>query len=109
MGGATGPELPGWLSGRAGAWRIRVAAQPGAAATGAVGDHDGCLKLRVAAPPVDGRANDEIARFIAARLELPRRAVRLAAGASSRRKLFEVDCDLAGAEVARRLYQGARP
>jgi len=104
-----GQTLPSWLGGKRGAWRIRVAAQPGAARSEIVGEHDGCLKLRVAAPPVDGRANEEIARFLAERLVLPKRSVRLVSGASARRKLFEVDAERDVAELAARLYQGARP
>lgn len=99
--------LPSWLGGAPGGWRIRVAAQPGAARTEIVGEHDGCLKLRVGAPPVDGRANDEIARFLAARLDLPKRAVRLVAGAGARRKLFEADAAIDAASLCARLYQGA--
>lgn len=100
-------SLPSWLGGAPGGWRIRVAAQPGAARTEVVGEHDGCLKLRVGAPPVDGRANDEIARFLAARLDLPKRSVRLLAGAGARRKLFEADAAIDGATLRARLYQGA--
>lgn len=100
---------PPWLSGSPGAWRIRVAAQPGAARSEVSGEHDGCLKLRVAAPPVDGRANDEIVRFLADRLDLPKRAVRLVAGASGRRKVFEAGADLDADTLVARLYQGARP
>lgn len=102
-------SLPVWLSGAPGAWRIRVAAQPGAARSQVVGEHDGCLKLRVAAPPVDGRANDEIALWLADRLDLPKRSVRLVAGASARRKLFEVAAVLEAGALVALLYQGACP
>lgn len=101
--------LPVWLSGTPGAWRIRIAAQPGAARSDVVGIHDDCLKLRIAAPPVDGRANDEVVRFIAERLGVPRKLVRLAAGAAARRKLVETDAELDAAQMAARLYQGERP
>jgi uncharacterized protein (TIGR00251 family) len=101
--------LPTWLGGKRGAWRIRVVAQPGAARSEIVGEHDGGLKLRVAAPPVDGRANEEIARFLAGRLGLSKRSVRLVSGASARRKLFEVAAERDAAEMAALLYQGARP
>ncbi|MFO1299290.1 MAG: DUF167 domain-containing protein [Burkholderiaceae bacterium] len=101
--------LPPWLTGAAGAWRIRIAAQPGAARSEAVGEHDGCLKLRVGAPPVDGRANEAIVQFLAERLGVPRRAVRLVAGPGSRRKVFEVSAPLGPDEIVASLYQGARP
>ena len=101
--------LPSWLTGSAGAWRIRVAAQPGAARSEVVGEHDGCLKLRVGAPPVDGRANEAIVQFLAERLGVPKRTVRLVAGPGGRRKVFEVSAPLAAAAVVALLYQGARP
>lgn len=103
------PPLPGWLSGTPGAWRIRIAAQPGAARSEIVGEHDGCLKLRVAAPPTDGRANDAIVRLLSGRLGVPARAVRLVAGHAARRKLVEVAAPLEAGALAALLYQGARP
>lgn len=103
------PSLPVWLEGSPGAWRLRIAAQPGAPRTEVVGEHDGCLKLRVAAPPVEGRANDEIVRFLGERLSVPKRAVRLVAGASARRKRFAVDASLDAQALRAALYQGARP
>ena len=104
-----GPARPPWLSGRAGAWAVRLAVQPGASRTEPAGDFDGCLKLRVAAPPVDGRANEAVTRWLAGALGIPRSAVTLAAGASGRRKVFELACDLPAEEIARSLYQGERP
>jgi uncharacterized protein YggU (UPF0235/DUF167 family) len=52
---------------------------------------DGELHARVAAPAVDGAANHAILRLIADELDVPRTAVRLAAGASGRKKLVAVD------------------
>jgi len=101
--------LPAWLEGEPGAWRLRVAAQPGAARTEVVGEFDGCLKLRVAAPPVDGRANDEIARFLAERLALPKRSVRLVSGAAARRKRFALDAPHDAAALCAALHQAALP
>lgn len=102
-------SLPVWLEGAPGAWCLRIAAQPGAPRTEVVGEHDGCLKLRVAAPPIDGRANDEIVRFLAERLSVPKRSVRLVSGAGARRKRFAVDAPVDAAALCAALYQGARP
>ncbi len=100
---------PVWLEGAPGDWRLRIAAQPGAARTQVGGEFDGCLRLRIAAPPVDGRANTEIIRFLAERLQVPRRAIRLLSGAGSRRKRFAVEAALDAAALRQALdpdYQG---
>ncbi len=87
--------MPEWLTGVAGQWRLRLHVQPGASRTAVQGEHDGCLKLAVAAPPVDGRANDAIVKWFAKRQGVPRSAVRIAAGASARRKTLLVEADVA--------------
>jgi uncharacterized protein len=61
-----------------------------------VGRHGDALKIRIAAPPVDGAANDELIRFLAARLSVPRGAIAITAGGSSRRKTVSI----AGIETA---------
>jgi len=75
---------------------------PGARRSEIVGVADGRLRIRVAAPAHEGRANAELLRFLAAQLDVPRRAVSLAAGAGSRRKLVRID-GLAEDEARRRL------
>ena len=90
-GGSQAKELPEWLAGSSGQWRLRLAVQPGAPRTLVVGIHDGSLKLRVAAPPVDGRANDEILRWLSKLLGVPRAQLRIATGESSRRKSVAID------------------
>jgi uncharacterized protein len=50
------------------------------------GEHDGALKIRLAAPPVDGKANDALRRLLAGRLNLPLSAVSIVAGEKSRTK-----------------------
>jgi uncharacterized protein len=70
---------------------LRVAVTPNARRTGADGLHDGCLRVRLAAPPVDGKANDALQEWLAGELHLPRRGVRLERGASARRKLLALD------------------
>lgn len=64
--------------------------QPGARTTELAGLHGDALKIRLAAPPVDGKANAALIDFIADRLEIARSAVRLKSGQSSRRKVLEV-------------------
>ena len=77
--------------------RVHVWVQPGAKRTEPAGRHGGDPKLRVAARPEDGRANAELCAFLAARLGVPKAAVAVVAGHSSRRKLLEVPDAAAGA------------
>ncbi len=64
--------------------------QPGARKTGFAGLHGDALKIRLAAPPVDGKANEALIKFIAETLRLPKSAVNLKSGQTSRRKLIEL-------------------
>jgi uncharacterized protein (TIGR00251 family) len=63
---------------------------PNAARTQVQGLHDGALKVRLHAPPVDGKANAALAQWLAEVLEVPRAGVTLVRGTSSRRKQLEV-------------------
>jgi uncharacterized protein (TIGR00251 family) len=54
------------------------------------GRHGDALKIRIAAPPVEGAANNELIRFLAARLGIPRRAIAITAGESRRRKTISI-------------------
>ena len=55
------------------------------------GWHGDAVKIRLAAPPVDGAANDALTAFLADRLAVPRSAVSLLGGATSRRKRVRID------------------
>ena len=81
---------------------IEIWVQPRASRNEVVGRQGGALKIRVAAPPVDGEANEALLRFIAKSLGLPRRAVAIVRGASGRRKSVRVR-GLAPDQVAERL------
>lgn len=76
---------------REGAVRFSVRVQPRSSRAGIDGLHGEALKLRVNAPPVDGAANAAVIEVLAEALGVPRRAVRIVAGDSSRSKLVEVD------------------
>lgn len=82
--------------------RIRLHVQPRASRTEATGLHGGALKVRLAAPPVDGAANEALVRWIADRLDVPRSAVSITGGGSSRTKTVEV-AGIDEAEARRRL------
>ncbi|HMA39060.1 MAG TPA: DUF167 domain-containing protein [Gemmatimonadales bacterium] len=64
---------------------------PRAKVTEVAGRHGDAIRVRLAAPPVDGAANEELVRFLAERLDVPRSAVAIVRGASARRKTVAVD------------------
>jgi uncharacterized protein (TIGR00251 family) len=87
--------------------RLRLRVSPGANRAGVIGRHGPAWKVRVAAPPEDGRANDALVRLLAETLSVPRRAVKLVSGQSARDKIVEltgIDEDL----VERRLTSAVR-
>jgi uncharacterized protein len=85
------------------ATRISIYVQPRAARTAIAGLHDGCIKIRLAAPPVDGAANAALLAFLAEQLGVAKQHVRLIAGHASRRKVIEVDgLSLAAVQAALR-------
>lgn len=85
--------------------RFDVRVQPRASRTAVGGAHGGALRVRLSAPPVDGAANDALVEALADALGVPRRAVRIVAGATSRGKVVEVD---AGAETGAAARVGER-
>ncbi len=64
-----------------------------------VSAEDGALRVRVAAPPVDGAANAALCRLLAAELGVSRGAVRVVAGETGRRKVVEVEIGPAALET----------
>lgn len=70
--------------------RIAVYAQPRASRSELVGTHDGALKVRLQAPPVDGAANAALVRLVAESLGVRPKQVRLSRGGVSRRKEIEI-------------------
>ncbi len=75
-----------WLSPHARGVVIAFHVQPNAPRTEVQGEHGGALKLRLAAPPVDGKANDTLVRWVAERTGVARSAVELISGEKDRRK-----------------------
>jgi uncharacterized protein (TIGR00251 family) len=64
--------------------------QPGAKRTEVAGEHGEALKVRLGAPPVDGKANEALIAFLADRLGIPKARVILEAGQTSRSKRVRV-------------------
>lgn len=69
---------------------ISVHAQPGAKRTEVAGLHGEALKIRVAAPALEDRANDALIEFVAKKLGVARRDVTIANGEKSREKRLEI-------------------
>jgi uncharacterized protein (TIGR00251 family) len=88
----------------AGKVRIPVRAQPRASRSEIVGEYDGALKIRIAAPPVEGEANRELIRFLARTIGVPQSSVEITSGASGKTKIVQVD-GVALADVRRALGQ----
>jgi uncharacterized protein (TIGR00251 family) len=84
--------------------QIVVHVVPRARNTEVAGRHGDAIRIRLAAPPVDGAANAELARFLAARLGVPRSAISIARGATARRKTVAI-AGVAGDAAARALLE----
>jgi uncharacterized protein (TIGR00251 family) len=80
-----------WRREDAGALVLALHVQPGAVRTEVAGTHGDALKVRLAAPPVDGKANAALLRFLAAAFGVPLRQVTLVRGETSRQKVVRVD------------------
>jgi uncharacterized protein (TIGR00251 family) len=76
---------------RAGGVRFDVWVQPRASRTEVAGTHGDAIKIRLAAPPVEGAANAELVAFLAKQLGVPRSAVRIVKGERGRNKVVEIE------------------
>ncbi len=70
--------------------RLTLHIQPGAKQTRIVGLYGEALKISLAAPPVDGKANQALLRFLAEELAIPMRSLCLSSGETSRRKVVVI-------------------
>lgn len=85
-------KLPSYLElDKTGACLLRLWIQPKASRTGWAGMHGDRLKLRVAAPPAENRANRELIGFLAKALGLATSKIELVAGSSSRGKTVRIE------------------
>lgn len=93
---------------RNGALALRVRVQPRASREGLLGVREGALVVRLMAPPVEGAANQALARFLGKRLGVPPSAVAIATGSASRNKLVIVNGLSAKEALARLDLAGSR-
>ena len=93
-----------WCSALPDGVRLAVQITPNAKKTEVIGVLDDALKLKLQAPPIEGRANEALVRYLADRLDVPRSAVTITHGHTSKRKLVEIrSAKLKPAQVAERL------
>lgn len=81
---------------------VRLRVSPGAPRSELVGRYGDGWKVRVAAPPEDGRANEAVLGLLAERLDLPRRSLSLVSGHGGRDKVVRM-AGISEAELERRL------
>lgn len=84
-----------WARRGADGWTLAVHVQPGAKRSAVAGLHGARLKIRIAAPAIDDRANDALVAFVATTLGVAKRSVRVASGERSRDKVVAITghCD----------------
>jgi hypothetical protein len=95
-----------WARDGSGGAVLEILAQPRASRSRVVGEHDGRLKIQLAAPPVDGEANAALLAFLAEALSVKRADVALLAGETGRRKRVRV-AGIAAEAAASLLLAGA--
>jgi hypothetical protein len=88
--------MPGWARDEGGGVVLELIVTPRASRTRVAGEQGDRLKVQLAAPPVEGRANEALVAFLAERLGVRRAEVRLVRGEGGRRKTVRV----AGLEAA---------
>lgn len=79
-----------WLQATAAGAVLSVHVQPGAKRTEIVGVHGDALKIRLAAPPVDGKANECLLAYLAEIAQVAKRELELVSGDTSRRKRIRI-------------------
>lgn len=70
--------------------RFGVRVQPRSSRNQIMGEHEGDIRIKIMAPPVEGAANQALQRYLAEVLKLPKRDVRIVRGETSRRKVVEI-------------------
>ncbi|MGZ4727153.1 MAG: DUF167 domain-containing protein [Acidimicrobiales bacterium] len=87
-------------------WLLDLRIQPGARRSQVVGPLGDSLKIKVAAPADDGKANAELLRFLADVLDVPRRSTRIVRGSTSRSKTVAIDAPVPAATLRAALAVG---
>lgn len=64
--------------------------QPRASGTRISGIYQNCIKISLSSPPVDGKANAELCKFISKKLSIPKSSVKIISGETSRKKIIRI-------------------
>ena len=88
-----------WYQSEGGSLTLTLHIQPGAKRSEVAGLHGDALKIRLAAPPVEGKANEALLRFVANSFDVPLRQVELLRGAQSRHKRVKISGSLVQPEM----------
>jgi uncharacterized protein len=91
-----------WLSESGDSVVLSLHVQPSAKKTEVVGQHGDALKIRLAAPPAEGKANECLLAYVAEALNIPKRQVRWISGLRSRNKRIAVE-GMTAEEIERRM------
>ena len=86
---------------------FRVLVVPRASRSEIVGEHDGSLRVRIAAPPVDGAANEELIAVLAKKVKVPKSSVSITNGRSARLKQVRIT-NAKDLELMKTLLQGSK-
>lgn len=79
-----------WCSPLTGGIRLTVQITPNAKKSEVIGPHDDVLKIRLQAQPIEGKANEALIRYLADMLGVPKSAVEITHGLTSKRKVIEI-------------------
>lgn len=86
MNSASKVDCPPWLKRTGDDTALKLHVQPGARRTALCGEHGEALKIKLAAPAVDGKANAALVEFLAQRLGVPKLRIVIAQGLTGRNK-----------------------
>ncbi|MDR0934066.1 MAG: DUF167 domain-containing protein [Burkholderiaceae bacterium] len=79
-----------WLSETGSGFRLAVQISPNGKKSEILSIAEDAVRIRLQAQPVDGKANEALIRFVAARLDVPKSSVKITHGFTNRRKLLEI-------------------
>ena len=71
-------------------FNLSVYVLPRSSKTEIVGMHGGALKIKLKAPPVDGAANEELIKFLAEKLRIPKKNIKILKGQNQKRKIISI-------------------